>query len=287
MEEEPSVASSGQRTGSLTAVGSQAWTGHWIMGLPRCATDNCPYACTGLASYHCCRGCGTNNGKHSNTCATCWHVPAVSEWVYNHWLVDGMPTRYALLLPNERKAFNKIRLSPDEFNSMNTVELGCKYSLLRTNVPQDTVTPPASDNGAPAVPWHLPVGLCYTHDATTWKFIIPFLVAHDNGWTRHEHSGNCGQGCPCCGSHCKEDGSSCDECYDGWVLTCVCKSFYIYVLDIAQEYPASVAASIKTHNPAPLAIEVDPGLAPTERASYRLDQYHRQWEKRQQQHLVP
>ena len=141
-----------------------AWTGHWKMGMPKCASDNCPYACTGPASYHCCRGCGTNNGKHSNTCATCWHVPAVSEWVYNHWLVDGMPTRYALLLPNERKAFNKIRLSPDEFNSMNTVELGCKYSLLRTNVPQDTVTPPASDNGAPVVPWHLPVGQCYDHD---------------------------------------------------------------------------------------------------------------------------
>ena len=258
------------------------------MGMPRCATDNCPYACTGLASYYCCRWCGNKDGKHGNTCAKCWHVPAVSEWVYNHWLVDGMPTRYALLLPNERKAFNKIRLSPDEFNSMNTVELGWP----RTNVPQDTVTPPASDNGAPVVPWHLPVGLCYAHDVTIWGFILPIVVAHDNGWTRREHHGTCdimnhGRSCPCCRSHCIDDGSCCDECYDGWMLTCVCKSFYIYILDIAQGYYASVAASIKTHNPAPLAIEVGPSsapIAPTERASHRLGYYQRQSEMTTQQH---
>ena len=257
-----------------------AWTGFWKMGKPRCATNNCPYACTGLASHRCCIWCGNNSGKHCKTCAKCWHIPAVSEWEDNDWLVDGLPSKYALLLPDEREAFNNLGLSPVNFNSMPSVEQG----WWRADVPGDTVTPPASDNGAPVVPWHLPVGLCYTHDVTTWGFILPIVVAHNNGWTRHEHFGTCGQGCPCCGSHCKVDGSSCDECYDGWVLTCVCKSFYIYILDIAQGYPASAAASIETHNPAPLAIEVGPGLAPIERASYRLDQYHRQSDKTPQQH---
>ena len=327
IEEEPSAASSGPRTGSLTAVGSQgtrasslpedilritpeddleaiellgpddgvsylehqvprsfrpsAWTGHWKMGMPRCATDNCPYACTDPNTRLCCRWCGNKDGKHGNTCAKSWHVPAVSEWMHNDWLADGMPTKYALLLPNERKAFNRIRRSPEEFNSFQSVELlEGLTGWLRTNVPENTVTPPASDDGVQVVPRHLhndwPV---YTHNATVWGFILPIVVAHDNGWTRQDHYGSCGQSCPCCRSHNREDAMGCcDECYDGWVLTCVCKSFYIYILDIAQGYYASVAASIQPHSPAPLAIEVGPDpapIAPMERASQRLGLYHR------------
>ena len=248
------------------------------MGTPRCATANCPYACTEPGFTRCCRWCGNQNGKHGNTCAKFWHVPAVDESIRNYWLAKGMPTKYALLLPDERKAFNRIRRNPEEFNQSQSDELlEGLAGWLRTNDPENTVTPPASDDGVPVVPMHNDRP-DYTPNATAWSFILPWVVAHDNGWTRHDHHGYCGPSCPCCRSHNKEDGSCCDECYDGWVLTCVSKSFYIYTLNTAQEHYASIAASIQPHSPAPLPLEVSPDpapMAPTERASQRLGLYHR------------
>ena len=142
-EKEQSTANYRQTVGSLTAVGSlggrsssvpaapptrddvfddgayglrdggtserayrpPAYTGNWKIGRPRCARDNCPYACTGLAPHHCCNWCSNESGKHSKTCAKGWHIPAVSEWEYNDWLVDRSPSKFALLLPDEREAF--------------------------------------------------------------------------------------------------------------------------------------------------------------------------------------
>ena len=86
----------------------------------------------------------------------------LSEWIRNDWLADGMPTKYALLLPDERKAFNRIRRSPEEFNSSQSDELlEGLAGWLRTNVPENTVTPPASDDGVPVVPWHYARLDCY------------------------------------------------------------------------------------------------------------------------------
>ena len=171
-----------------------------------------------MSPAHCCKWCRNESGKHGKKCERSCYIPAPSEWEYNDWLANGSPSKFALLLPNERDAFMLAGLCPQTYN---TPPSFAEVSQWRKNVPRDTITPPASDNEAPAAP---PV----TDNATLWRFIMPYVLEHGPEWTVQDHWGYCGMGCPCCRSHAIEDGSCCDECYDGWVLTTVCKSFKTY-----------------------------------------------------------
>ena len=92
--------------------------------------------------------CDHQSGKHGKKCERSWHIPAPSEWEYNDWLVSGSPSKFALLLPDERDAFLLAGLCPQNYNTPPPFDAG----WWRTNVPRDTITPLASDNEAPAAP---------------------------------------------------------------------------------------------------------------------------------------
>ena len=99
-----------------------AFTGEFKIGKPRCASDNCPYAITGVSPAHCCKWCRNESGKHGKKCERSWHIPAPSEWEYNDWLVNGSPSKFALLLPNERDAFLRAGHDPQTYNTPPSIE---------------------------------------------------------------------------------------------------------------------------------------------------------------------
>jgi hypothetical protein len=72
-----------------------------------------------------------------------------------------------------------------------------------------------------------------------WPKILSFLLHHCNwgdwpcgSWKKRGHwPGGCGQSCGCCRSHNPEDAApncNCERCYTGWVMTTVCKEFYLH-----------------------------------------------------------
>ena len=81
------------------------FTGAFKIGYSRCASENCPFAITGVSPTHCCKWCSTESGKHGKKCQKYWHIPGDTEGNSNDWLVNGLPSKFALLLPHERAAF--------------------------------------------------------------------------------------------------------------------------------------------------------------------------------------
>ena len=221
-----------------------------------------------MSPTHCCKRCSTESGKHGKKCERCWHIPDASEWEYNDWLVDGSPSKFALLLPHKRDAFVQAGNDPQTYNTPPSFE---QVSRWRTNVPQDTNAPPATDN------------------ATIWRLVMPYVLEHGPLWKVRGHWGHCGQSCGCCRSHNPEDGANCSECYDGWVMTTVCKTFKGY----AQHYVAplstgiansSLPAAFEEHTPAHMAVFE---RRVTDAASFNLvntsNRYYRHLEQQQQQ----
>ena len=116
------------------------FTGAFKIGYPRCAGENCPFAITGVSPTHCCKMCSTESGKHGKKCQKYWHIPGDTEGNSNDWLVNGLPSKFALLLPHERAAFLQAGNDPQTYNTPPSFE---QVSQWRTNDPQDTDTPPA------------------------------------------------------------------------------------------------------------------------------------------------